>query len=138
MFNGEKVYDNDNLRYYSLDQKFNPYWKLDTPYMKTPTSHLGIEYFPSNYYCKYYVSLGLASDETNNYKTNVSLYDYYISKSMNIIINQKKLDLTIHIDGDKEYFSDSDGILNTESYFDKSNGFINIVFNIKFKRIIQL
>ena len=130
LFENEIIYDEYGVRYYSLDQKFNPYWKLDTPYMKTPTSHLGIEYFPSTYYCKYYGSLGIATEELNEYTTTISLYKYYIEKSIKIIINKKELNLSFTDDNKKEYIIDAEGILNEESYYDKSNGNLYLKFNI--------
>lgn len=130
LFEGEIVYDADNLRYYSLDQKFNPFWKLDTPYMQTPTCHLGVEYFPSNWYCTYYTTLGFAKNEVYEYSTQISLKEYYISESIQIMINNNPLDIIINTDMNKEYISDSKNILNPNSYYDKTKGIVNIVFNI--------
>lgn len=130
LVNGEKTYDNDNIRNYSLDQRWNPYWKLDTPYTKLPTSHVGIEYFPYTYYCTYHSSLGYASKDISEYSTNISQKNFYIPKSMKIIINDEILDTTITVDNEKEYISDSKGILNPLSYYDTNNGTIYLIFDI--------
>lgn len=131
--NNEKVYETTPpyLRIFSLDQKsFNPYWRLDTPYMQTPTCHLGIDYFPSNWYCTYQTSLGIAKDYINEYSTQILLKEYYIPQSIKIMINDVELNTNILIEDDKEYISDSDNILNPNSYYDTSNGIIYLLFDI--------
>lgn len=127
--NGEKRYD-AGLRYYSLDQIIgSSIWKLDTSYTQIPTKHLGIEYFPQNYYCVYTTSLGIADEETSIYESQIERSEYYIEKSMTIKINDIILDTSIEISENKEYFIDENGILNPNSYFDVKNNLIHLEFN---------
>jgi len=132
LFNGSKQYDDDNLRIYSLDQKsFNPVWKLDKSYIKIPTHHLGIEYFPSIYYSSYKTTLGFGEDDKFEYTTSISvlLKDNYIAESIKIIINNISLNTTITNDGNKEYISD-DEVLDSNSYYDKVSGEVYLKFKV--------
>lgn len=129
LVNGKKVYDEYNIRYYSLDQRFNPFWKLDTSYVKITTKHLGIEYFPQTYYCTYNTTMGIADEDNNIYESQIQLPNYYIEKSMIIKINNIILPTQIeNIDG-KEYFRDDNDILNLNSYFDVTNNLVHLEFN---------
>ena len=130
LFAGEIQYDSYGVRYYSLDQQFNPYWKLDTSYVRIPTKHLEIDYLPANYYCTYHNTLGYAVEDVTEYETQISLADNYIDESIKVIINNKILDLIITSQDDKEYLSDSENILNPTSYYDKTNGNVYLKFNI--------
>lgn len=128
--NGEKQYDDASLRYYSLDQKIgSSVWKLDTAYVQIPTKHLGIEYFPQNYYCVYTTSLGIAEEETPTYETQIEMSEYYLEKSMIIKINDIILNTSIKVLDNKEYFIDNNGILNSNSYFDIKNNLVHLEFN---------
>lgn len=129
--NGEKQYDSyTGLRYYSLDQIIgSSIWKLDTSYIQIPTKHLGIEYFPQNYYCIYTSSLGIADEETSIYESQIEKSEYYIEKSMTIKINDIILNTSIEISENKEYFIDENGILNSNSYFDVKNNLVHLEFN---------
>ena len=120
----------NNKRYYSLDQIIgSSIWKLDTSYIQIPTKHLGIEYFPQNYYCIYTSSLGIADEETSIYESQIEKSKYYIEKSMTIKINDIILDTSIEISENKEYFIDENGILNPNSYFDVKNNLVHLEFN---------
>lgn len=130
MYNNQIIYDSELLRYYSLDQKFNPWWQLDTPYLQLPTKHLGIEYFPSKYYCSYTTSLGYAVDESDEYETNISMKEHYKDESIKVLIDDLQLDITITTEGNFEYIEDSYGVLNPMSYYDKENGTVHLIFDI--------
>ena len=130
LFAGEIQRDSYGIRYYSLDQQFNPYWKLDTSYVRIPTKHLEIDYLPLVYYCTYQNTLGYGVENTNEYETQISLVDNYIDESIKVIINNKNLDLIITTQNDKEYLSDSENILNSDSFYDKINGNVYLKFNI--------
>ncbi len=129
--NGEKQYDPiTSLRYYSLDQKIgSSIWKLDTAYVQIPTKHLGIEYFPQNYYCIYTTSLGIADEETSVYESQIEMSEFYIEKSMTIKINDIVLNTSIEVSDDKEYFIDENNILKSNSYFDVKNNLVHLEFN---------
>ena len=129
--NGEKQYDPiTNLRYYSLDQKIgSSVWKLDIAYMQTPTKHLGIEYFPQNYYCIYTSTLGVAKEGISTYENQIEMSDYYVEKSMTIKINDIVLHTSIEVSDNKEYFVDENGILDINSYFDIKNNLVHLEFN---------
>ena len=126
---GEKAYDDYGIRYYSLDQKFNPYWKLDTSYLKVPTNHLGIEYFPRTWNSSYRATLGLASEDVEVYETQIQYPSYYVAESMTIEIDGLPLSTTVEsIDG-KEYYRDENGILADNTWFDPSENLLHIEFN---------
>lgn len=128
--NGEKQYDESSLRYYSLDQSIgSSVWKLDTVYVQIPTKHLGIEYFPQNYYCVYTTSLGIAEEETSTYETQIEMSEYYIEKSMVIKINDIILNTSIEVSDNKEYFIDDNDVLDSNSYFDVENNLVHLEFN---------
>jgi hypothetical protein len=128
---GNPEYDDNHIRRYSLDQtSYNPCWRLDKQYTRIPTKHLGIEYYPRHYYCEYSVSLGVGVEDISTYSSYLKLKDYYISKSMNVIINNKILDLIITESDGKEYYSDTEGILNPSSYYDIENGYLSLIFDI--------
>ena len=128
--NGEKQYDDSGLRYYSLDQTIgSSIWGLDTAYVQIPTKHLGIEYFPQNYYCVYTTSLGIAEEETSAYETQIEMSEYYLEKSMIIKINDIILNTSIEVLNNKEYFIDNNGILDSNSYFDVKNNLVHLEFN---------
>ena len=130
LVNNKKVYDEYSIRYYSLDQKFNPFWKLDTSYIKIPTKHLGIEYFPQTYYCTYSTSLGVGYENESIYECNIQQVKNYINKSMIIKIDNVILETTITVSDNKEYFIDENGVLNENSYFDISDNLVHLEFNI--------
>lgn len=128
--NGVVVYDTNNVRIYSLDQEsYNPYWRLDKSYTKIPTKHLGIEYFPQHYYCEYFTNLGVAIEEIDTYTTYFKLKEYYIPKTIKITINDKVLNLIITESDNIEYYSDSEGILNSQSNYDISEGKLTLIFD---------
>lgn len=130
LVNGQKDYDKYGIRRYSLDQLLGTsLWQLDTSYLQLPTKHLGIEYFPQNYYCVYQTSLGIASEDENIYETQIQLPNYYIAESMTISINNILLDTNIETIDNKEYFTDNENILNSNSYFDVSKNLVHLEFN---------
>ena len=115
---------------YSLDQKFNPFWKLDSSYIKIPTKHLGIEYYPQDWKSNYSVTLGIGNEDTSVYSCFISSYEYYLKNSMEIFIDNKKLSITIINIDNKEYFYDDLNILDSDnSYYDYSNGEVILTFN---------
>lgn len=133
--NGRIVnYDSTNvrkLRWFYLDQKINgSYWKLDTQYIKTPSSHLGIEYFPQHHYCSYIMSVGIAEENINTYEIEIPTKD--INENISIEVNNETMNTTITFNEseNKEYFQDDNGILDSEnSYFDFNTNKIHLTFN---------
>lgn len=124
-------YDDTTGEYiYSLDQKIgSSIWKLDESYLKIPTKHLGIEYFPNNFYCTYQTTLGISSQDELVYETQIQSVENYINESMKILINGTVLNTTIETDEGKEFFTDDYGILNSNSYFDIENNIVHLEFN---------
>ena len=98
LVNGQKEYDDANLRLYSLDQIIgSSFWRLDKSYVQIPTKHLGIEYFPQNYYCEYKTSLGISSEDENVYESQIQMLEYYIPQSIIININNLPIETTIEV-----------------------------------------
>ena len=130
LVNGQIRYDTSNIRLYSLDQFISSsYWKLDTSYIQIPTKHLGIEYFPQNYFCTYECDLSAVSEDENVYESQIQMFDYYISKSMIIYVNNIPIETTIEIIDNKEFFHNELNILGENSYFDFKNNLVHIEFN---------
>lgn len=116
--------------YWVLDKGF-PLWKLDTPYIKTPTKHLGLEIFPKHYYCTYQTSLGLGEENVNEYECQIENLKYYIPKSMTLKINGIEFPITITTIDNKEFFSDENNVLNSsDSYFNTIENLVHLNFNI--------
>lgn len=130
LVNGQKEYDDANLRLYSLDQIIgSSFWRLDKSYVQIPTKHLGIEYFPQNYYCEYKTSLGISSEDENVYESQIQMLEYYIPQSIIININNLPIETTIEVLGNREYFRDDFNILKENSYFDTTENLIHLEFN---------
>jgi hypothetical protein len=111
--------ESTGLYVFSLDQVLgSSIWKLDTPYIQIPTKHLGIEYFPQNYYCAYATSLGISDSSVLIYECQIQFLENYIKESMKIKINNILLNTRIDSSDDKEYFINDDGVLSQNSYFD--------------------
>lgn len=114
---------------YSLDQKMNPYWKLDKTYIKIPTNHLGVEYYPLNYWCSYLTSFGVGEEDINVYEMNIFIEDY-LEKSITIHLDDDELPITITETDGIEYFADDDGILDSsDSFYDPNEKKIRLHFN---------
>lgn len=130
LVNGEVKYDDYNVRIYSLDQKMNPYWRLDTTYIRIPTNHLGIEYFPQHYYCSYITSISIGEENVHIYELEIPIKNY-LRESITLKINNEEIPITINTVDDIEYFQDDDSILDsTDSYYDIENGLLHLNFNI--------
>lgn len=121
--------DNYGVPTFSLDQKMNPVWKLDQIYIKIPTNHLGIEYFPQNYWCSYITTLGMGEADTPIYELDIHIDDY-IAESIKIRLADYELPITVTNVDDTEYFQDDDGILDgADSYYSPTESKIHLHFN---------
>lgn len=117
-----------HIRIWSLDQIIIP-WKLDNTYIKTPTNHLGLEYYPIHSWCSYVTSLGVGEKETNIYEMNIFIEDY-LEKSISIHLGDEELPITINdVDG-VEYFTNDDEILDSsDSFYNPKEKKIRLHFN---------
>lgn len=128
LVNGQVKYDTSNVRLYSLDQFIgSSVWKLDTSYIQIPTKHLGIEYFPQNYYCSYKCELTMIDE--NQYESQIQMINYYIPKSITIYVNNVSIETTVTTIGNKEFFHDDLNILGENSYFDFYENLVHLEFN---------